>query len=201
MTLNDWSVFVRALSPYLMHSCGVHNDILQLWASLSKAALYFLDYREGQHRDDLVNKAQDWLARYASLAEQMVPRRTLNTNQLHQCVFHLPHSVRLWGPGSFRSEFWVERMMQVVKRITKYRTMCSPELVACGAWLLKRCITTSAAVEPELAAVWSNIDPMNTRFVPPDSFDCDGNALTHKIANENGPDATKVRQTVFSSSL
>jgi hypothetical protein len=83
-------------------------------------------------------------------------------------------------------------MMQVVKRITKYRTMCSPELVACGAWLLKRCITTSATVEPELVAVWSKIDPMNTRFVPPDTFDCDGNALTRKIANENGPDAVKV---------
>jgi hypothetical protein len=201
MTLNDWSVFVRALSPYLMHACGVHDDIVKLWTPLRKAALYFLDYREGQHHDKLVNKAQDWLARYARLAERMVPRRNLNTNQLHQCVFHLPTSVRLWGPGIFRSEFWVERMMQVVKRVTKYRTMCSPELVACGAWLLKQCITTSAAVEPELVAIWSKIDPMNTRLTPADSFDCDGNALTHKIADENGPESAKVRQSAFSSSL
>jgi hypothetical protein len=86
MTLNDWSVFVRALSPYLMHACGVHDDIVKLWTPLRKAALYFLDYREGQHHDKLVNKAQDWLARYARLAERMVPRRNLNTNQLHQCV-------------------------------------------------------------------------------------------------------------------
>ncbi len=197
MTMNDWSVFVRALSPYLLHTCGAHEDVLKLWAPLRKATVYFLDYREGQHCQSLVDKAQDWLGRYARLAERMVPKRNLNTNQLHQCVFHLPTSVRLWGPDIFRSEFWVERMMQLVKRVTKYRTMCSPELVACGAWLLKHCIAAGAAEDPELLATWSKIDPMTIRFTPPDNFDRDGNTLTHKVADENGPDSAKVMCSMF----
>jgi hypothetical protein len=192
MTLNDWIVFVRALSPYLLLECGIHDDVLKLWAPLRTAAMYFLDYREGQHHPSLIDRAQDCLARYARLAETMVPKRNLNTNQLHQCVFHLPKSVHRWGPSIFRTEFWVERMMQIVKRITKYRTMCSPELVACGAWLLKMCLAAGAAIDEHLLEVWRKIDPMDTRFTPPDKFDDEGNALTHKVESQDGPVSEEV---------
>jgi hypothetical protein len=192
MTMSDWIVFVRVLSPYLLYNCGVHDDVLKLWSPLRQAAVYFLDYKEGQHHTALIRKAQDMLAAYAHHAERMVPHRILNTIQLHNCVFHLPTAVLHWGPSIFRTEFWVERMMQLLKRITKYRTMCCPEMVAAGAWLLKRRLAAGAAMYPELMEIWDKIDPMTTRFAAPDSFDVDGNTLTRALTPQNQPASEQV---------
>jgi hypothetical protein len=83
-------------------------------------------------------------------------------------------------------------MMQIVKRITKYRTMCSPELVACGAWLLNLCLAAGAAIDEHLLEIWRKIDPMATRFTAPDKFDDEGNALTHKVESQDGPVSEEV---------
>jgi hypothetical protein len=192
MTMSDWVTFVRLMSPYVLYNSGVHDDILALWSPLRQAAVYFLDYREGQHDTTSINAAQDLLAHYARLCEKMVPDLRLNTIQLHNCVFHLPQAVHLYGPSIFRTEFWVERLMQIVKRITKHRCCCSPELVAVGAWLLKCALAENAQVKSDLLAIWNKIDPSIPRFTEPDVFDGDGNAITSRLIDENDPDSTKV---------
>jgi hypothetical protein len=192
MTMSDWVVFVRVVSPMILLNSGVPECVLKLWSPLRQAAMYFLDYREGQHQQHLIDNAQNLLAQYAKLAEQEVPDCRLNTIQLHNCVVHLPKQVSLYGPSIFRTEFWVERMMQVLKRITKHRTMCSPELVAVGAWLLKQAVAAGVSLEPELLALWDKIDPGTSRFTQPDEFDEDGNCLTSKLSDENSPHSTKV---------
>jgi hypothetical protein len=194
MTMYDWIVFVRLVSPYCMHNAGVPEEVLELWTPVRQAAVYFLDYKEGQHQEGLIDKAQNLLTLYSWLAEQKVPDLRLNTVQLHNCVVHLPQSVRKFGPSIFRTEFWIERLMQVMKRITKYRTMCSPELVAVAAWLLKRALHARAATHPELLQLWAEVDPDEARFVHPDSFDVHGNAITSKsLKMQNGPESEKVR--------
>jgi hypothetical protein len=190
--MSDWATFLRLMSPYVLCNAGVHEDVLALWAPLREAAMHFLDYREGQHNASNIDRAQDLMAHYARLAEQMVPDLRLNTIQIHNCVFHLPQAVRLYGPSIFRTEFWVERLMQIVKRITKHRTCCSPELVAVGAWLLKCALADGTAGEHDVMAIWKRIDPKVPRFTEPDEFDVDGNAITSKLIDENSVDSDKV---------
>jgi hypothetical protein len=190
--MSDWVTYLRLLSPYVLYNSGVHEDVLKLWSPLRKAAMYFLDYREGQHDANSIDRAQDLMAHYARLCEKMVPDLRLNTIQLHNCVFHLPQAVHLYGPSIFRTEFWVERLMQIVKRITKHRTCCSPELVAVGSWLLKCALAENAEVERELLWLWNKIDPSVSRFTEPDDFDDDGNAITSRMISEDSPDSAKV---------
>jgi hypothetical protein len=196
MTMSDWTIFVRVVSPMLLHNAGVPECVLELWRPLRRAAMYFLDYREGQHQQHLIDTAQNLMAKYSLLAEQMIPDCRLNTVQLHNCVAHLAQNVRLYGPSIFRTEFWVERMMQVLKRITKYRTMCSPELVAVGSWLLKQALASGAAMDPKLPALWDMIDPDVTQFTLPDDFDADGNCITSKLVDENALHSEKVCQAI-----
>jgi hypothetical protein len=192
MTMSDWVTFVRLMSPYLLYNSGVHEDVLTLWAPLRKGAVYFLDYREGQHNTTSINAAQDHLAHYARLCEKMVPDLRLNTIQLHNCLFHLRESVHLYGPSIIRTEFWVERLMQIVKRITKHRTCCSPELVAVGAWLLKCALAEGAQTVNEALALWNKIDQSIPRITEPDAFDEDGNVITSRLMNKNSPGSEKV---------
>ena len=192
MTMSDWIIFLRVVSPIILHNAGVNEDVLRLWEPLRKGAMYFLDYREGQHQPSLIDAAQNYLCQYAYLAERLIPDTRLSTVQLHCCVVHLAEHVRLYGPSAFRTEFWVERMMQTLKRITKYRTMNSPELVAVAAWLLKRALGSAAVRMPPYLDLWRKIDPYAARDVNGDRFDDEGNALTSKLVDENGAVSDKV---------
>ncbi len=82
--------------------------------------------------------------------------------------------------------------MQIVKRITKHRTCCSPDLVVTGAWLLKCALAEGSASDTELLAIWNQIDPRISRFTEPDDFDGDGHAITSKLYDENCPASDKV---------
>ena len=56
-------------------------------------------------------------------------------------------------------EFWVERMMQVLKRVTKFRTACSPGLVAVNAWLLQRAFLLQEAEIDGIRDLLCRVDP------------------------------------------
>lgn len=62
--------------------------------------------------------------------------RFLTTYKLHLAAMHLADQVRACGPGYTWSEFWVERMVQLVKRMVKYRSTAYPELLFVHDWLL-----------------------------------------------------------------
>lgn len=121
--------------------------------------MYFIDYRFGQHQEDLINQAQDQMAFYASLIESKLATKQLCTVQLHTCVFHLPEMVRMCGPAVFRLELWIERVMQELQRTTKYRTMSTPERIATAAWLLSRALNSAAAADPTVLDMWKQVDP------------------------------------------
>jgi len=62
--------------------------------------------------------------------------RALATFKLHLAAAHLPDQVRACGAGFFSTEFWVERLVQVLKRMIKYRSTAYPELLFVHDWLL-----------------------------------------------------------------
>ena len=55
--------------------------------------------------------------------------RNLPTHQLHGAVIYLVDMAQTYNPLSFRMEFRAKRKMQVLKQVTKFRTVCSLELV------------------------------------------------------------------------
>lgn len=71
-----------------------------------------------------------------STALQVFEGKALATFKLHLAAIHLPDQVRACGAGAFSLEFWVERMMQHLKRMIKYRSTAYPELLFVHDWLL-----------------------------------------------------------------
>jgi hypothetical protein len=54
--MSDWVTFLRLMSPYVLYNSGMHEDVLELWSPLRKAAVYFPDYREGKHDTSSINR-------------------------------------------------------------------------------------------------------------------------------------------------
>jgi hypothetical protein len=70
MTLSDWVVFVRVVSCIVLTNTGLVEAVISLWRSRREAAMSFLDDREGQHQQHLIDNAQSLLANYAEAAEK-----------------------------------------------------------------------------------------------------------------------------------
>lgn len=62
----------------------------------------------------------------------------LCTLKLHVAGAHLPDQVRGCGASSLFLEYWVERLVQLLKRLIKYRSTSCPELLFINGWLLVR---------------------------------------------------------------
>lgn len=74
--------------------------------------------------------------------------------------------------------------------------MCSPELVALATWRLQVALSSNAAFNPVLMDLWYKIDPYTERDAGGDHFDAEGNALTAALVPQDGPDLTKMCQTL-----
>jgi hypothetical protein len=60
------------------------------------------------------------------------------TFKLHLAAFHLPDQVRSSGAAFFCLEYWVERMVQLFKRMIKYRSTAYPALLFVHDHMLTR---------------------------------------------------------------
>ena len=64
--------------------------------------------------------------------------KALTTFKLHIAAIHLPDQARSCGATFFCVEYWVERLVQLVKRMIKYRTTAHPEDLFVNTQLLER---------------------------------------------------------------
>jgi hypothetical protein len=111
-------------------------EVLQhMWGHLRSAVFYFLQYQQGQHTQEHIERAQDELLQYGRLVQETWNMEELLKNNLHTCMLHVPEQVRLCGAAAFAAEQWLERLMQVFKRVTKYRCTRYPETSAVQHWL------------------------------------------------------------------
>lgn len=69
---------------------------------------------------------------------QVFAGTALCTFKLHLAAIHLADQVRACGPSAFSLEYWVERMVQLYKRLIKYRSTAAPELLFVNDHLLQR---------------------------------------------------------------
>jgi hypothetical protein len=187
MTMEEWVLFITQISCLVLHDTGVPANVLQLWAPLQRALTYFLSYRPGQHHHVAWDGAQNDLLQYARLAEEMFRMHKLLTVQLHSAVVHLVESVEQCGPSAFRCEWWVERMCQLLKRMTKYRTGRSPEATAAKNLQIGITCNTTESQCPEVMRILSRTDPnrkMECRGA--DDFDEAGDCMTGAGAKCDG---------------
>lgn len=185
MSMSDWIVFIDVVSPVVCSDPSFPQEVMNLWAPLRQALLYFTKYRPGQHNEAMLQKGQEAFVEYSQLAQKAFKLHKLSTIQLHSATVHLVDMVKAYGPSAFRMEFWVERMMQVLKRVTKYRTTCSPELVAVNSWLLEQALMHLKALVPGVADLHERIDPKAKKEMAHkrDSHDAEGNALIGKMTD------------------
>lgn len=110
-----------ALAFYICRN-DVHEGILQMWGWLRAYALFFLQYRPGQHTIPQIRAAQQQLYQYATYAQLHLEGR-LCTVLLHRAVVHIPEQVINGVPSAFMREDWGERCIRRVKGAVKGHAM------------------------------------------------------------------------------
>ena len=111
--MEDRLVWTENVSVYALDGVDVDQRILDMWAQLRPAVLYFLRHASGQHKAVHIDKAQQHLLEYARLVGLHFGLHELATFQLHTCMVHLVDQARECGPTAFAGEWWIERLMQV----------------------------------------------------------------------------------------
>lgn len=157
--MEDKLVWTDTVSSYVLHEAGVDPLILEMWGHLKKATIYFLRFQPGQHKEEHIAEAQDALYQYANLVQQHFRMNELMTFQLHSCMHHVADQARYSGPTAFDGEWWLERCMQVFKRITKYRSTRHPECVGANHFLAVKALDEVAARHPRAPRLYDSIMP------------------------------------------
>ena len=74
---------------------------------------------------------------------------SLASFKLHVAACHLPDQVLSSGAAANNMEFWVERMVQLMKRNVKYRSTAYPELLFVNGWMLTQAVKRMRSEHPE----------------------------------------------------
>jgi hypothetical protein len=124
-----------------------------MWGHLRAALIFFMRYQPGQHTEEHIQAAQDQLLAYTRLVSSTWKMHELMTLNLHTCLVHVPEEARRCGPTAFVGEWWLERLMQVFKRVTKYRFTRYPETTAVQHWLLVQALDDWKLQCPSVSAL------------------------------------------------
>lgn len=101
---------------------SIHEGILYMWSRLRTVALFFLQYRPGQHIEACISAAQQAAYEFAVYAEKHLQGKFM-TMLVHRLVNHIPNQVRRGLPGAFVREDWGERCVRKCKtHITGHAT-------------------------------------------------------------------------------
>jgi hypothetical protein len=155
--MDDKLVWTDTVSAFALHDVEMPEVLLRMWGHLRAAVLYFLRYQQGQHSQDHVDRAQNELLRYGHLVQRTWNMEELMTNNLHTCMLHVPEQVRLCGAAAFSAEWWLERLMQVFKRVTKYRCTRFPETSAVQHWLTVAALDDMRLNHPKVVVLLDEI--------------------------------------------
>lgn len=150
-TMEDRLAWTDTVSLFALHDVPVDSRILDMWGHLRAAVVFFMRHLENQQKRNNIATAQDHLYQYARLVQQHFGTHALMTFQLHTCMVHVAEQAEECGPLAFAGEWWVERLMQVFKRIVKYRSTRFPETVAVNHWLATQALDRIKQHDPHAA--------------------------------------------------
>lgn len=136
-TMNDWLHWLLTWSVYVVRDGEgiLHPDVMEMWQLLRKAGLHYLVKGvEGTFTEINRKAGAEALLAYARLLDGYVKVHRAPTNMMTYnlhiliCQLYKQESARGHPAGDF--EFWVERLVQLLKESTKYRVSSEPEKVA-----------------------------------------------------------------------
>jgi hypothetical protein len=183
-TMEDRLTWTDTVSVFALHDAGVHPTILKMWGHLRTACIFFMRYHPGQHTEEHIQGAQDHLLTYARLVTTTWKMHELMTLNLHTCLVHVPEQARRCRPTAYAGEWWLERLMQVFKRVTKYRCTQYPETTAVQHWLLVQALDDWKLLDPAVSLLLDSVQA--DRNIENDSYDNsqDSSRLIGKLHNE-----------------
>jgi hypothetical protein len=155
--MDDKLVWTDTVSAFALHGVDMPKVLLRMWGHLRAAVLYFMRFQPNQHQPKYIDAAQDELLQYGRLAQETWNMQELMTFNLHTCMLHVPEQVRLCGALAFSAEWWLERLMQVFKRVTKYRCTRYPETTAVQHWLTVAALDDVRQRHPGITAMLDDI--------------------------------------------
>lgn len=161
--MEDKLTWADTVSAYALHDAGVDDRILEMWGELRKATIFFMRYQHGQHKEEYIAEAQTALFRYTAMVQDTFGMNELMTFQLHTCMAHAADQARMCGPTAFAGEWWLERCMQVFKRITKYRSTRHPECVGTNHFLAVQALGSVPCCRPWATKLFHLISPAEGR--------------------------------------
>lgn len=172
--MEDRLVWADTVAAYALHEAGVDDRIMEMWGCLKTATVYFMRYMEGQHHPTYIHEAQTALFKYTVLVQEAFGSNELLTLQLHTCMAHAAEQAKLCGPTAYAAEWWLERCMQVFKRITKYRSTRHPECVGTNHFLGVQALDRVAFTCPGATALYDHVVARKTKDNTTDRDDTSG---------------------------
>jgi hypothetical protein len=155
--MDDKLVWTDTVSTFALHGVSMPEALQRMWGHLRAAVVYFMRYQANQHQCEHIDAAQDHLLKYGRLVQRTWNMQELMTFNLHTCMLHVPEQVKLCGPLAFAAEWWLERLMQVFKRVTKYRCTRHPETTAVQHWLTVAALDNTRLSHPTVTALLDRI--------------------------------------------
>ena len=175
--MEDRFMWTDLVSVFALDGVDVDKTIREMWGNLRKCVIYFIRCQAGQQDPALINDAQDCLLRYARLVEETWGMQQLMTHNLHTCLVHLPEQAKLCGAVAFAAEWWLERLMQVFKRVVKYRCTRYPETTAVQHWLTLAALAAMRLRHPDATQLLDEIRDSKDRTERSNRDTTDGNAF------------------------
>jgi hypothetical protein len=155
--MDDKLVWTDTGSVFALNDVELPTPLQRMWGHLRATVPYFLRFRQNQHNPQHVEEAQNGLLRYGHLVQRTWSMQELATFNLHTCMLHAPQQVRLCGAAAFATEWWLECLMQVFKRVNKYRSTRYPEASAVQHWLTVAALTEMRLQHPGVTKVLDKI--------------------------------------------
>lgn len=154
------------------------KGILKMWGWLRSYAIFFLQYRPGQHTIAQIRAAQQQLYQYASYAQQHLGGR-LMTVLLHRAVVHIPEQVIYGVPSAYMREDWGERCIRRVKGAVKGHAMNKVAAAAAARCCMDMQLADLRTRHPELHKPIEDALPQaaTSSFDEGDDYGCQLHAL------------------------
>lgn len=175
---------------------SVHPGILYMWEHMRTFAIYFLQYRPGQHTEALINKAQTAAFKFAEYAEKHLQGKFMTT-LVHRLFHHIPSQVRRGLPGAFVREDWGEHCVRKCKRlITSHATKMAAR-AATKICLTQMKLRSVKARHPDVDAPLGGLTADKPVRAMADKGDMAGCMLSHLKPADTGEDRDEVSSSVY----
>jgi hypothetical protein len=170
----------------------IHPVIIQMWGHFRTYALYFLQYRAGQHTETQIRAAQNELFAYAELVEKHLGGKLL-TLLLHRAVCHIPDEALNVIPTAFNKEDYGERDVRRTKGPGTGHGLRRPAQAAANRCCLDMSLELCKVERPDVAAPIMSV--RRTRAAhKTDNGDAHGVQLLEGLSDANtGEDGDVVR--------